>query len=605
MSESLVKMNVVTVNDSRLSVEGQQTYAIINGPQISLSKPYNSTSISSSNVSFNNINPPSTSVFVSKEFLLTVTYLVNFTGTASGGTLLLDSWGHDMSARCLFINNSFSNISIGLNNATFTSDLNDIIPAIQRVNFKNSAHLISSSCTTTDQSQKYSELVNGLNDSVRNPLGAYGVSPTSHIPNRGGQLSSYKILTNTAISGSMLITGTEPIMVSPLNFNGQTNSVNFTHLTNITINGVFDNNLVARVLSISDNCPSTFSNITCIPQSASIQFTYLTPPALLEIPKAISYDYYPIQRFITDNNTALSNGGTATTICNSLQLSSVPKKLLIFVRQSKNNFTYSSTDTFCRINSVQIEYANRSGILSSSSPQQLYNMSKSNGVDMSYPEWYGQSYDPTDLLSNPALFPRFVSGVGSVIAIQPVKDFGLLDSTTSGTSGAQMLQISVNYSSLYKDNTPRFFSVYVLVVSDGVVTLMPSVCYQSDSIVSPNDLLTAKMVPAQYTNNDVLSQQSMIGGDFFGSIKSFFTKHGPALLSLAKMAAPIIAPMVGLGCGLVGGAHNSFNNSCHACHKTNKKYGGNVGGGNVGGGIVGGLIGGAKLNRKSLKNLMY
>jgi len=605
MSESLTKMNIVSVSDPRMATEGQQTYAIVQGPQISLSKGFNSTSISASNVSFNNINPSSVNIFVSKEFLMTVSYLVTFTGTAAPGTLLLDSWGHDMSARCLFVNNSFSNMNIQLNNANFSSDLNDLVTAYQRVNFKHNAHLISESCTTVDQSQKYSELVNGLNDSIRNPLGAYGVSGPSHVPSRGGQLGAYKILSNTAISGSILITGTEPIMVSPLVFTGHNKNVNFIHLSNITINGVFDSNLAAKVLSISDNCPSTFTNISCVPQSASIQFTYLTPPSLASIPKAISYDYYPINRFITDNNTAMVGNSTTSTICNSLQLSSVPKQIIVFVRQSKNNFTINSTDTFCRINSIQIEYANRSGILSSSTPQQLFQMSKNNGLDMSYPEWYGQTYDPTDLLSNPALFPRYVSGVGSMLVMQPTSDFGLLDNSTSGVSGTQQLQISVNYTSLYKDNTPRFFSVYILIVADGVITLMPSICYQSDSIVSPTDLLVAKMTPPQYSVSDVISQQAMVGGDFFGSIKSFFQKHGPDLLKIAKFAAPIVAPMVGLGCGLVGGMHDNHMPGCAMCHKTTKKYGSGVGG-NIGGGIVGGgLVGGAMLGRKSLKSLMY
>jgi hypothetical protein len=603
MSEAINKMNIVVVGDSRLQTEEKQTYAVIKGSTVSLMKAYASSSLSSSSVSFNNINPSNYSTFVSKQFDIQVSYLVTFTGTCPEGANLLDTWGVDMAPRCMPINSTITNTSIQLNTSTFDSDTNDILPYVTRVDFDRNRSYLSQTATTCDQSQQYSELCNAPNPSNRNPLSAYGVGQAGSIPNRGS--GQYKLLTNTPTSATLLMSFSEPLLCSPLTWSGHDTTTAFTYLTNVTIQCQFDNQLSARLLSISNNCVSTFSNITVVPQSATIQFTYFTPSIISNPPRSINYPYYKINRFITDNQTPLQASNSTQVVCNSLQISSNPKAIIIFIKPTRSTITPATTDTFCRIDKISLEYQNKAGTFSSTQPQQLYSMSKNNLLDMSFDEWYGHPKSlSNNLLDN---FTRVVSGVGGMVCINPVLDMGL-GVESSGSSSLQTLQISVDYTSLYRDNIARLFSVYVLVINDGIVNLSPAVASQQDSIVSPSDLLMYKSIQPAYTNADVLSAQGnvggMMGGSFFGDVGRFFKnkaipwikQHGPEVVSIAKQ----IAPLVGLGCGLVGGCHSDYQHGCSHCEHVRAN-----GAGVVGGMYGRGLVGGKAISKKSLKSLMY
>jgi hypothetical protein len=232
---------------------------------------------------------------------------------------------------------------------------------------------------------------------------------------------------------------------------------------------------------------------------------------------------------------------------NNIQLNSIPKKMYLFIKPTRSSYTVSQTDTFARINTVSIQFGNRSSLLGNCDANQLYSISKRNGVDADFSNWYGSTnYNK----------PRNWSGCGSVLALSPWKDLGLSDYATSGTSSTIQVQVQVNYTNIQPSAAPALqYDAYLIVVDDGLISLPgPNVCLQQNSVVAPTDLLNAHMVEASVTTEAL---QSMEGGNFFTDVKHFFSSPTfQKVWSVAKQVAPIVAPLVGLG--MSGGADRRF-----------------------------------------------
>lgn len=564
MSESVSQLKVIKVSDNRINDNDEKTYCIVQGGQLYTRRYFNYTSLSTSSISFNNVNPPNMTTYVSKYIPVTMTWVITFTGTTTG-THLLDGWGTTMALRAMPFNNSQISGTLQMNNATFSEDINDVLPYILRCRFQQLVDSLSETPVYLDASQNYSELTG----SVRNPLGSYGNSVQGGPIPRGG-FNFVQFLTNTPTSASIRVTVTEPILISPLDFYNN-NDPYFNGLQTFQYNGVFDPNIASRILSISNNSPATFSAINVNPEGALINFTYITPSVATQVPRTMVFSYHNFNRYVTDNNIPLPAGASTSQVNNNIQISSIPKRIVVFVKQKRSTLTPSSTDTFARITKVSIEFMNKSSLLNSASTNQLYDMSKFNGVDASWPEWYGSSGSG---------IPLAVSGVGSVLVFEPASDLGLDNLGASGMTMNTQLQITVDYTNINPTNALTF-SLYILTIDDGIVTMNSGACYVQNSIVGTSDLLQLNEMPPEYTTADAIVQDRM-GGDLFGNIKSFFHKNLPLfkqIFDVGKQVAPIVAPLLGLGegDGLVGGR---------------RRYRGR------------GLVGGASLDRMRLQNLM-
>ena len=87
---------------------------------------------------------------------------------------------------------------------------------------------------------------------------------------------------------------------------------------------------------------------------------------------------------------SFDTGGTATMTSNSIQLSVVPDKLLIFVRRLESSLNCTQTSNFLTINKIQINWNNSAGLLSTMSVEQLYKASIASGLsNLTYDEFTG------------------------------------------------------------------------------------------------------------------------------------------------------------------------------------------------------------------------
>lgn len=539
--------------DNKLNINSVDRYAVQYGAKYITYNKFSASSVSSSSISFRNINPTFGSL-VDRNVRVQVKFNISFTGTINGGqTNLLDGYGKYMACRALPLASSIETANYSINGQVFTVTLNDIIDTI-----KHSIHLENwggdfESPTYSDKSQLYSELTNGNT----NPLGSYLDGDKL----RGG-FNGFKILSNTPTSALVELTIIEPLFISPLAY-FSSNDAAMGNVNNITCDLNFGNSIHNSLLSISDNYSNyvSFTNIQATPVDSTIFFKYYVSP--YDIPALLSYDHYRIERYITNNNVYLSGGQSAVITNSALQIAGIPKLIYVYVQIQKQLKTAYTTDTFARIDSITLQFLNRNVYMSTMTPNQLYQMSVGNGLNMTWEQFYGSLNDTT---------PRNVSGIGSLLIINPIKDLGVGD-YGSGFAINTTLQITVNYTSLRPSSAPAvLYGCTTAIVDDGIVKVGINSCsvkiYNSYNLVNEAPQITDKLLEGS-------------GGSIFGTISNFL--KSPIVSKGAEMACTYGLPLL-------------------------KAYSGSGDGeGLTGGGIVGQtdeLYGGKVISRKKLLSLM-
>jgi len=244
---------------------------------------------------------------------------------------------------------------------------------------------------------------------------------------------------------------------------------------------------------------------------------YLTPQEtqIISPLQPLTYPYFDIQRYPTQAGVVV-NGAQTTIQSNNIQLSSIPRRMYVYVRDS-NAALYASpslTDTFFQINNLSIQFMNKSGLLASASFQQLYHMSRKNHCNMNWTQWSG----------GPSRAPGAggtlsISTIGSVACIEFATDIGLDSLDAPGKLGQFMIQVNatcVNISG--RDITP---TMYLVPILEGTFTI-PELgrAMLNIGVITSQDILDAQSKP-MYSYADV---EAVAGGDFFSGIKNFFTQ---------------------------------------------------------------------------------
>jgi len=228
--------------------------------------------------------------------------------------------------------------------------------------------------------------------------------------------------------------------------------------------------------------------------------------------------YQPV--ISTQQGSALAPGASvASFACQSQQLNQVPKRMLVFVRHL--NPSSLETQSFCRIDGFNLNFANVAGLFASASTQQLWQMSQRNGSNISWVEWENWR--------------------GSVLAIDFGKDIGLEADLAPGTQGLFQIQPQVSFTNVSPDPfTPEINVVYIL---QGNVVVVPNACrFTLGNLTRETVLQTATFgqeIPHEM--HSILDS----GGSFWSSLKSFVKKAVHGIGSAAKVASAM-APALGM-----------------------------------------------------------
>ena len=561
-----VKVIAPSVNINAL---GNKQYAILdaaseNSYQAQISQSFNASTI---NIE---ANPPNGMTYINRYTPVEVTFEITFTGTSGGAGIallqapflphapgvLVGSGGNYDAPRAYPLQGSTNSLQLKLGDATISQNINQYFRNFNHYhNFnQNRTGYESTTPSQLDPSWSYANTFG----TVQNPMnGPYDCPDGTECP-RGGYVDALVTRndsTGTAADVAVVrLTVREPILISPWLADGKDahNSVDFIGIE--TFNLIFSlggrgngptGGLLGALWSHNPNSPSSITGGSVSVLGSKLLSNYKTPDPtqILNSAAGYTYSYFEPQNFITSLQSPLAPGQSTVIQMNNIQLGSVPNLIYISVQELDQFFDFTKTDTFLVIDNINITFDNRTSLLATMTPIDLYNMSRKNG---SIQSWRQFSYDQ-----------------GSVICVQFGLDLALPATLTPGCIG----NFSLNMKVTVRNQTTAAFpaiSLNCVVVQEGVMTISNNRCYRTIGPISRSDVLASKNGPIAPYHHPT----NFYGGNFLDKLKKLFGRLAPVLrtgLNVAQHVAPAFAPefMPGLqvasdalkltGNGLVGG----------------------------------------------------
>lgn len=396
MSLSAYPVKTLIVDDPRIDQDRVPHYIIERSAGDITYRQYQSTSFSSSSITIDT-TPPSRDTVVSTKVRIRVPMRIDLTGV--GNPLLpntaavvnatqpnIPEYGARSCLRFAPFHQICNNMQVTLNGKTFTEQINRYYEPLMRYGNKDEELGYTESKFPSAQDEYINYADANRYGFVNDPMRRYGDSDKMHCGRLGYMEANITSITNGLNAASIDLVVEEDVSISPLCW-GDKPSKGIVGLD--TLNLFFAISNPQRVWSndAQSMAPNVINTVNVSITSAPIaEFTYLKPRLSTIIPLITRYPYYLVREYnILGSN--LAPGGSGQTNFQNIQLSQIPRRMYIFARRRDNDLTFNSTDTYARIDKININFGNRSGILGEASTQTLYKISQENGFRESFSAW--------------------------------------------------------------------------------------------------------------------------------------------------------------------------------------------------------------------------
>lgn len=458
--------------------------------------------------------PPDIRTWTSRSIFLQQTVTVTLNNPDGVGPALFES-GYD-GFSFMPLHQAMASLNITMNGNTISTQPQQWIGAYQYMN-KTPEMLndyLSGTTSHPDASMYYGDLIG----STINPLAPYINSNYANVSPRGA--FPMEIDTNNDTSAVIIATLQEPLLISPCLL--KNDGTGFNHVNSMTINIVWSgqNARTWKHIQTADGGKTDIATVNVVYSNSIILVRYVSNSEIEPIPRELNYDYKEWVVYPFDIQTPVPFGATTSVTTQNLQLSSVPEAILIFVRRQQNNISFETTDTFATINNISVSFDNQQGLLSNCSQFQLWNLSVQNGVDLTWPQFQGSATNNVDGNANSS-----VPMIGSLICLRPGISFALRPSKAPGCDQQINFYVQIEFTNQSTDESIPFSAV-VVIVNNGVMTLIPGASFTNTMPLTAHDVLDSPNLPHQYLQ----PLNATIGQGLFSDIGSFFGKAITAVL---------------------------------------------------------------------------
>ena len=464
------------------------------------------------------INPPSTSTIVDRNMKVRCFFEVS-----TDQALQL---GLNDALRQFPIASIMDVLTVQINGETISDNMADKIHAM--LCYGNDAETrrgdTSTSPSMPDNYQQYSDY--SVYGSGKNSLSNYGEQSVEE--GRGG--FPVEVLSPT----SFRVEITEPLFLSPFLNGLHMADEGFVNINQMNINMRWKQN-ISQIMSHSSlgNAITTVS--VSMYRAPEILTTFITPDLTQPIPQLQVLPYTKTQEYIKQM-PALAAGASTNIVSDSIKLSQVPRKLYLFARHQRSTSNQNVADSFLSLENLSILWNNQSGLFSSATPQDLYRVSKSNGLNQTWSQ-----------------YSKFR---GSVFCAEFGKDIGLLDTEAPGCQGQYTIQVQATM----KNQSGAIFTgeFYMVVLNEGTFSISENFARASLGNLNQQMVLASKQSPELHH----LTYSQLQGGGFFSGLKNIVNKisrgvqsvaESPITRGLVGTLAPEFAPALGM-VGKVAGA---------------------------------------------------
>jgi len=545
----------VLIEDSRIAdITDKEVFGVQSGASQSTFQQFQAVSASNSSIVFN-VQIPSENIVIDRHLLLqtTLNFKVQIDGTDQGKAGVpagqqAFQYGLTDSLQAFPLNSLFTTVQSTINNVSVSSNLQDILPMITRMNDNRMLSRYNSLTPSYVDNQwgLYSNAV--LTNS--NPLAAYNnngydedFEPRGAYPLESITISHYNAVTDTTDTSpisagtadtwtiSIVVQLTEPFLaLSPfincrpnqeaglLGVNNMSFVLNVDNgckrlfsTANSQVNGT-GNGLSSFITSITLGTatqPNAFQNTRLLFNFLSLQPEQYSK---LSTKNVVPYLDYPRYLSISNNNTPIAAtppGGPAsasvTLTSQSIQLNQIPDLILISVRYPMSSQDWAYSSSFLTINSISINFNNASGLLSTATQQDLYNMSFRNGSQQSFYEFQGEA----GINNNATGTQTTVPTIGSLLVLNPSLDFSLPSYLSASSLGQYQFQFNINVTNQFPFAiTPE---IVTITMNSGLFALQQGTAQIFTGILTKQQVLqTKEQNPVAHLESS--EYQRLVGG---------------------------------------------------------------------------------------------
>lgn len=429
-SLSFIEMKGISSVPEQMNLSSEQLYKIYNGTKQCTKQVRNIPSFNTSTANVN-VDPPNNNVIIDskraykrmkfrcrvnmKQLSGTVTY--GFTNLTAAPTEKQKSDGvlkHWIGLRSNIGSKIINNETITLNGYNFTYKCSE--NAIWEEQYCSN-RLMDDIGHMEPKMLDYDNEYDNLNGTLQDPFGKYqdytGISPRGAFVylnfNPNGYNGDSEVLDGVGKEFAFEFTIVTPIMASPFHWQDK----GLTGINSMQYSCVFNNLLEGICMRIPKSNTGAhqieISSIAFDAIGGDLLFTYYTPKLMnyYKNLKELAYDFKEFQNQkapASIYNSASTN--LETVNISNLNLSVIPEKVVIWgqVQNTEKSKQYGNgalnasvglyagleiTDTCgLRIEKIDVFFSNSTGIFSSASVEQLYEMSARNGYNGSFDKWY-------------------------------------------------------------------------------------------------------------------------------------------------------------------------------------------------------------------------
>ena len=561
--------STIRITDSRISTITDQPVIGVFGSGADITKQaYNATSISNSALIFS-CPIPSPNILIDREIYIQAdmyfTVSIGSAGAGNGGNVPAGTLAFNPGYNALQsfpLNQSFLNSSVIINNTNVSLQSQAIVP--QLLQLTDCKTLCKYNLQTAAYPDKNYLYYNNSTLTSNNPIGDYttsgfdeilygrGATPVTILTivhnSAGGAINASLESTNVADYWTITckVTVYEPVLnLSPFVFSPDPkNNAAIYGISQLNFNFTVDSQLLRFWSSIYPSTVVTQGTVATngnMFANVSMNFNFLSaqPSDIARIPNKniVPYESYtlylnnPGVQFVP--TTAGISGAPQKLSSNTISLAVVPDLFLIYVRIPMAQMTSVCSNGYFTIQSINVYYNNKAGILSNCNSMDLYRISVKNGLKMSWFDWCGVAAKAS-IVENGATAAianrnTSVAGLGSLLVLSAT-DLGLPDMLAPGSqyqgTFRYEITVSTNYQNLY--GTPNA----------GIITPdVCCICVESGILITENmqssleiGLLTANLVlNAKDSSEHIDDLHAQSGGNMQGRMRTnldnFLTKH--------------------------------------------------------------------------------
>jgi hypothetical protein len=576
----------VLIEDSRIAdITSTEVFGVQSSAAQSTYQQFQAVSTSNSSIVFN-VQIPSENIVIDRHLLLASQLAFEITATNVPIGEQVFQYGLTDCLQAFPLNSLFTTTQATINNVSVSTNLQDVLPMLMRMNDKrilsryNSmtpSHPDSAWGEYKDAPGSNSNPLAGYNNNGYDedfmPRGAFSLDFLQIDRYQGGvyqDASPISTATTNVWKIFIKVSLTEPFLaLSPF--------INCEPQCSAGLVGV---NNMSMVLNVDSSCKRLFSTansvvngggnglegyITSIalgwadaPQGGASQavgfantrllfnFLSLQPEQYAKISTKNVVPYLDYPRYLTTftSGTNIAPGATTTLTSQSIQLNQVPDLILITARvpMSAQNWNYASS--FLTIEGISVNFNNASGLLASATQQDLYNLSFRNGSAQNFYEFRGEA----DVNNNATGGVTQVPTTGSLLVMNPVFDFSLPSYLSASSLGQYQFQFNLRVKNQY-DFTIQQPEICIITINSGIFATQQGTSQIFTGILTKEQVLrTKEQNPVPHLASD--EYKRMVGG-------KLQNRGMGSLMKMVKDVPKMITGMKGMlpqmGAGASGG----------------------------------------------------